>query len=76
MCVRPVEVLDQRLGLLKNVRQEMSKFFKVSPKMRLGNVPGMLTEHFLFHQPEEEGEAPLQAAATTSCGTDNAGVMH
>lgn len=43
--------------------------------MRLGNVPGMLTEHFLFHQPEQEGEAPLQAAATTSCGTDIAGVM-
>lgn len=72
ICVRPEEVWDQRLG---PVRQEMSKFFKVWPKMRLGNVPGMFTEHFPFHQPEQEGEAPLQAAATTGCGTDIAGLM-
>lgn len=43
--------------------------------MRLGNAPGMFTEHLLFHQPEQEGEAPLRAAATAGCGTDIAGVM-
>lgn len=43
--------------------------------MRLGNVPGMFTEHYLFHQPEQEGEAPLQAAATTGFGTDITGLI-
>lgn len=48
----------------------MRKFFKVGPKRRLGDVPGMFTEHFLFYQPEQEGEAPLQVAAATACGTN------
>lgn len=48
----------------------MRKFFKAGPKRRLGDVPGMFKEHFLFNQPEQEGEAPLQAAAATACGTN------
>lgn len=46
--------------------------------MRLGNVPGMSTEHFLFnffYQPEQEGESPSEAAATTGSVTDIAGLM-
>lgn len=62
-----MEVLDLWLGLLKTVRQEIRKFFKDWTKMRVGNVSGLFTFFFvLFHQPEQEGEAPLQAAATTA----------
>lgn len=35
ICIKPVGVSDQRLGLLRNVWQEMRTFFKVSPKRRL-----------------------------------------
>lgn len=60
ICVRPVEVPDQRLGLLSEMSDR-----KWGNSSRL--VPGMFKEHFLFYQPEQEGEAPLQAAAATAC---------
>lgn len=48
----------------------MRKFFKVGPKRRLGNVPEMFTENFLFYQPEPEGEVPLQGAVAAACGVN------